>query len=122
MDYSLLGLGEATSIVTHIQINRWGNDVLVSCLYNPLGSSLPYQLIFKDCKEINWQIVDPDNQQESTADLIGFFMGAEHHQKPAVITTDIFELSITYGSFVLKKADETAVGVLTNTSHSKFQT
>lgn len=33
------------------------------------------------------------------ADLIGISLGEEAHQKPAVICTDIFEISVLYSSF-----------------------
>ncbi|WP_375498439.1 hypothetical protein [uncultured Nostoc sp.] len=46
---------------------------------------------------------DSEEVHESEADLIGFSIGAESHKKATVITTDIFELSIIYGSFVLQK-------------------
>ena len=46
---------------------------------------------------------DSEEVHELEADLIGFSIGAEFHKKAAVITTDIFELSIIYGSFVLQK-------------------
>lgn len=103
MDYALLALGKATSLVTNVLVTKWGSDVVVSCLYDPLGSSKPYQLIFKDCHEVRWQVVEPGDVQDSTADLIGFSIGAESHREAAVLTTDIFELSIIYGSFVLQK-------------------
>lgn len=103
MDYALLALGQASSLVKNIEVTQWGNAVVVSCLYDPLGFSKLYQLIFKDCHEVKWLVIEPGDAQESTADLIGFSMGAESHKKAAVITTDIFELSIVYGSFVLQK-------------------
>ncbi|MBF2005504.1 MAG: hypothetical protein IGS49_08560 [Chlorogloeopsis fritschii C42_A2020_084] len=103
MDYALLALGEATSLVTDVMFTKWGSEVVISCLYNPQESSKPYKLIFKDCNEVRWQVIDAEDVQESTADLIGFSIGAESHKKPAVITTDIFEISIIYGSFVLQK-------------------
>ncbi|MCV3212368.1 hypothetical protein OGM63_02285 [Plectonema radiosum NIES-515] len=46
---------------------------------------------------------DSEEIHELEADLIGFSMGTKSHQEPAVITTDIFEISIIYGSFFLQK-------------------
>ena len=117
-DYHLLKLGGLTSLITSVNVSLWGNEVTLECVYDPTHNRLPYVLVFQDCQDIRWSVHDSEEVHEPEADLIGFSMGAESHQKPAVITTDIFELSITYGSFVLKKADETVVDVPTTTSHS----
>ena len=103
MDYAQLNLGKATSLVTNVLVTKWGTDVTVLCLYNPLVSSQPYELIFRDCHKLRWEVITSEDMQEPTADLIGFSIGAESHQEAAVITTDMFELSILYGSFILQK-------------------
>ncbi|MBV8887825.1 MAG: hypothetical protein JO235_28035 [Chroococcidiopsidaceae cyanobacterium CP_BM_RX_35] len=106
MDYVLLNLGKAASLVTNIQVTKWGSNVVVSCLYDPLGASQPYQLIFRECREVRWQTVELENVHESTADLIGFSVGAGAYQEAAVLTTDVFELSIIYSDFVFQKIDK----------------
>ncbi len=103
MDYKALGLGAAASVVSDVNVTGWGSEVTVSCLYNPLDSPKPYQLVFVDCCEIQWQTIELKDVKESTADLIGFSAGAEAHQKAAVITTNIFEISIVYGKLVVRK-------------------
>lgn len=117
-DYHLLKLGGLTSLITGVKMSLWGNEVSLECVYDPTENRLPYVLVFQDCQDIRWSVHDLEEVHEPEADLIGFSMGAESHQKPAVITTDIFELSITYGSFILKKADEKAVDVPATISHS----
>ena len=117
-DYHLLKLGGLTSLITSVNVFLWGNEVSIECVYDPTGDRLPYVLVFQDCQDIRWSVHESEKVHDLEADIIGFYMGAESHQKPAVITTDIFELSITYCSFLLKKADETAVDVPTSTSHS----
>ncbi len=103
MDYALLTLGKSASLITNVLVTKWGSEVVVSCLYEPLGASRSYQLIFKDCHEVRWQVIEPGAVQDSTADLIGFSIGTGSHREAAVFTTDTFELSIIYGSFVLQK-------------------
>jgi hypothetical protein len=103
MDDALLELGPATSLVTDVSVTKWGSEVLVLCLYDPLGSRQPYQLVFKDCREVRWEIFDLNDVQESEADLIGFSGGADCHRDHAVITTDIFEVFITYGRFIVQR-------------------
>ncbi len=102
-DYHLLKLGGLTSLITSVKVSLWGNEVSLECVYNPAKERLPYVLIFQDCRDIRWTVHDSEEIHEPEADLIGFSMGIKSHQEAAVITTDIFELSINYGSFVLQK-------------------
>ncbi|KAF3885150.1 MULTISPECIES: hypothetical protein, partial [Nostocales] len=101
-DYYLFKLGGQTSLITSVMVSLWGNKVLIECVYNPT-ERLPYVLVFQDCRDIMWTVHDSEKLHEMEADLIGFSLGVESHQKAAVITTDIFELSIIYGSFFLQK-------------------
>ncbi|MEH2275434.1 MAG: hypothetical protein V7K40_11750 [Nostoc sp.] len=102
-DYHLLKLGGLTSLITSVNVFLWGNEVSVECVYEPTEDRLPYVLVFQDCHDIRWSVHDSEEVHELEADLIGFSIGAESHKKAAVITTDIFELSIIYGSFVIQK-------------------
>lgn len=100
-DYNLLGLGKLTSLVTNVNVSLWGAEVLLECVYDPTGNRLPYKLTFRDCREIRWDVHDPEAVSDLEADLIGISLGEDAHQKPAVIHTDIFEISVLYGSFSL---------------------
>lgn len=100
-DYNLLGLGELTSQVTNVKVSLWGAEVLLECVYDPTGNRLPYQLTFQECREIRWDVHDSEAAQDLEADLIGISLGEDAHRKPAVIHTDIFEISLLYGSFSL---------------------
>lgn len=103
-DYHLLGLGGLTSLITNIKVSLWGNEVLFECLYNPEAPS-PYVMVFKDCREMRWDVHDPEEVQDTFADLIGFHLGEDNHREPALIYTDIFEISLLYGSFTIHKGD-----------------
>ena len=102
-DYDLLRLGGLTSLVTGVKVALWGNQVSLECVYDPTGNRLPYVLIFQDCCDTRWTVHDDEEVHELEADLIGISLGEEAHRKPAVIHTDIFEISILYGSFKLQK-------------------
>ena len=104
-DYHLLGLGGLTSLITNVKISIWGNKILFECVYNP-DNRLPYTIVFQDCREINWEVYVPEEVGEVEADLIGIHLGEDAHRKPAVITTNIFEISIMYGSFYVDKDRE----------------
>ena len=103
-DYNLLGLGGLTSLVTNIKVSLWGNEVLIECVYNPEERS-PYVLAFKDCRDIRWTVHDEEEVGELEAEFLGISLGESSHRKPAVLTTDIFEISILYGSFSIHKSD-----------------
>lgn len=104
-DYNLLGLGGLTSLITNVKVSAWGNEVSIECVYNP-EERLPYVLEFKDCRAIGWTVHDEEEVGESEAEFFGISLGEPEHSKPAVITTDIFEISILYGSFSLHKGEK----------------
>lgn len=104
-DYHLLGLGNLTSLVTGVQVRRWGGEVTFRCLYDP-SSRQPYLLIFTDCREIDWNVHEASATEQSEADLIGILLGKDKHRQAAVITTNIFEVSVLYGQFEIRKVAE----------------
>ena len=104
-DYELLKVGGLTSLVTNVNVSLWGNEVVLECIYDPTGDRSPYSLVFQDCRLITWEVHDEEEIQEPEADLIGFHLGEDAHRKAALIHTDIFEISILYGSFSVHKAE-----------------
>jgi hypothetical protein len=62
---------------------------------------MPYILCFKQCEHIAWQIFKAlPNLQQLDAELIDISLGPRGAQQMAVLTTDVFELSFVYGSFL----------------------
>ena len=104
-DYNLLNLGGLTSLITNINVSLWGNEILFECIYDPTGDRSPYSLVFQDCRDISWEVFHPEDVKDPEADLIGFHLGEDAHRKAALIHTDIFEISILYGSFSVQKAE-----------------
>ncbi|NEQ99297.1 MAG: hypothetical protein F6K30_21745 [Cyanothece sp. SIO2G6] len=105
MDYRLLNLGPASSVVTDISIDKWCSEVTVSCLYDPSISKRPYELLFKECRGVSWELIEEENLDEVCAELIGLNLGLEKYEEAASITTDIFEMLITYGTAYLAIED-----------------
>ena len=103
MDYQALGLGEAASVVTAVTVDTDQHTIMISCLYDPQDTQMPYTLCFKQCEHIAWQTFKalPDLQQLD-AELIGISLGPRGAQQMAVLTADVFELSFVYGSFSLQ--------------------
>jgi len=111
MDYHRLGLGNASSLVQSFRIADWGATVLVECIYDPLGERRSYQLSFRDCSQVKIDLVPDAPVQEQEADLLGISLGQEGGRQPAVLTTDLFELHVTYQQFqCLKEKREEAPG------------
>jgi hypothetical protein len=119
MDYQALGLGEAASVVTAVTVDKDEHTIMVSCLYDPQDTQMPYTLCFKQCEHIVWQTCATClDLQQLDAELIGLSLGTSSAQQQAVLTTDVFELSFVYGSFALQTP--TSASYSTRTSqHSR---
>ena len=100
-DYALLALGNLTSTLVGVEVNRWGTELIVRCLYNPLDPQ-PYDLIFRGCRRIEFEpyVNDPLNDV-SQAEIIGLSLGEKGHQKPAVITSSVVEITVVYSTYEL---------------------
>ncbi len=99
MDYHRLGLGSASSLVEAVHIIDWGASVLVDCIYDPLGERMPYQLSFQGCSQLRIDLMPDAPVQEQEADLFGISLGEDGNRQAAVLTTDLFELHVTYQQF-----------------------
>ncbi len=110
MDYYRLGLGSASSLIQSVHVADWGASVLVDCIYDPLGERRAYQLSFRGCSQLRIDMIPDAPIQEPQADLLGIRLGQEGGRQPAVLTTDLFEMHITYQQFQCIKPGQT-VGV-----------
>src|SRR5215471_19708611 len=103
MNYQALGLGAAASVVTAVIVDKDKHTIMISCLYDPQDTQMPYTLCFKQCEYIAWQTFTALlDLQQLDAELIGISLGPRGVQQLAVLTTDVFELSFGYGSFSLQ--------------------
>jgi len=101
-DYHLLGMGNIASCVTKVEIECWGNRVIVSCLLDRSTICKPFQLLFENVLDLHWEIRDLDELEGNTTELLGFILGEGNQRKPAIITTTVFELSIRYESLTVQ--------------------
>ncbi len=63
-----------------------------------------FQLIFKDFHLQLWQILEDEyDPRQFNADVIGMEIGESGHRKPAVISTDLFEIFVSYGELEIQK-------------------
>src|SRR5438270_8158349 len=93
--YRLLGLGDAASIVTALELSNFGKSVLLRALYDPTARS-PFTILFKNCREVRLESYQDGPQGAPEATLVGIFLGKGAWTQPAVITTTAFEVSILY--------------------------
>ena len=114
MNYQALGLGAAASVVIAVIVDKDKHTIMISCLYDPQDTQMPYTLYFKQYEHIAWQTFNalPDLQQLD-AELIDILLGPRGAQQMAVLTTDMFELSFVYGSFSLQTPTSTSYSTRT---------
>ena len=109
MDYQALGLGEAASVVTAAIIIEDEGTIVISCLYDPQDTQMPYRLCFNQCSHIAWQPFDEGiNPHQLDAELIGISLETNGPQRLAVLTTDAFELSFSYKHFAVQTHPSTS--------------
>lgn len=103
-DYQRLGIGQSASVVSGLEFRNWGREVVVHCLYDPLVRK-PYTLHFNNCSDVRLQPIENRVGEGSGASLIGIALGNDAYQKPAIVTTEAFELSVLYEKWDLRWAD-----------------
>lgn len=91
-------LQDLVSVITDIRILKWGSEVEIECVDDPVNKQV-YILTFKKCTEVRLFAHDLDNVNESVDNLSGIIIGKEQYQEPAIVTGFIFELWVLYESF-----------------------
>jgi hypothetical protein len=92
----------SVSLVADVQVRNWGSELVLVCLDDPLTRQ-SYEFVYKDCREIRLSLHDAEATRATEADVIGFCEGTLAHADPAVLTTDLFELSILYGRLEIRQ-------------------
>lgn len=100
--FTFLGLGNFTSLITGIKFINWGETVLIDCVYN-VTTRLSYRIVFSKCYDIKWFLTDSDLINDIEADVIDFQIFQYEEKQYAYFHTDIFDISINYGSIKIEK-------------------
>jgi hypothetical protein len=102
--YETQGLNPADflSLITRVVFSGWGSDLQIECVIDAVDRQV-WILHFKKCSEINWYIHEPEALLDEEAQLISFRFGKDQHKEPAMIGTDIFDVSVRYEAFELYK-------------------
>ncbi len=102
--FEALHLAIGAWLITGIEYKRWNRDLVFNAIYDDSREDTVFHVIFKDCQYINWFAMgDEVDAHHAAVDVIGMEIGEGAHRKPAMITTDLFEVSITYGELVIEK-------------------
>ena len=100
------------ALVTDVRVRNWASELVLVCLDDPL-TRRPFELVFTNCREIRWSLDDAasNGADAAEADVIGLRWGQAGLVEPAIVTTDLFELSILYDRLQIREAtDDSAPG------------
>lgn len=104
MDFEKMNIEDFLSVVTNVCLLQWGSELQFACLDDPMNEQ-PYLLVFRNCREIKWTVLELDRVKDKEAELIGALAGRPNYQDPAIIHTDIFEVEILYEAFEIQKKE-----------------
>lgn len=92
------------SLVTDIQVRNWASELVLVCLDDPL-TRRTYELIYTNCREFRRSTDEAASilTEATEADIIGFHPGRASYLDPAVLTTDLFELSVLYDRLEIRE-------------------
>lgn len=104
---SALNLPPTTAIlVRSLEMVMWGRNLLFFCEAN----HIEFELHFKDCREMRWQIYTHMQHDKNPAfpptQLANCALGRGQHRSPAHLLTEHFGLSLVYGEVYLLRDDE----------------
>lgn len=100
--FKFLGLGNCVSLITNIKFAKWGETILIDCVYNPT-KRLNYRIVLSKCYKIEWFMTDSDSVNDIEADVIDFQIEKDKEGEYAYFHTDIFDILIHYGSIKIEK-------------------
>jgi hypothetical protein len=102
--YDLVGVDEGGLFITKIDSHLWGTERIVHFIYNPHIEDKSFRITFRSCTRFYWAYYgDEADERDENADVIGFDFRLDEHGKAAILTTDLFEVIIHYGSLEVEK-------------------
>ncbi|GAB4545159.1 MAG: hypothetical protein OHK0023_03030 [Anaerolineae bacterium] len=97
--FEMLGVAPSTLNINAVQITEWGTTLQLDCLYE----DKPFQVVFEDCKSIQWDVRGHPDERDTSAEVAGLFLGQSEHRESAIIVTDVCEIAVQYGELMLLK-------------------
>lgn len=100
-----LGLPPGNLAVRAIQLEAWGSQIVVDCIYRFPPEEKLFRLIFHDCRSIEWIVqkttVNMTGLEE--AQLIAHDLGKENYERTARLATTLAEVLIAYDKLKIER-------------------
>ena len=89
----------APSLITRVEVGQWGRELAFDGFDDPFARRRT-TLRSSVCRDLHWSNYG-DAATETEADVIGLCLGQANYLEAAIITTDLFELTIHYGTLTV---------------------
>lgn len=93
-------------LIQKVNLDKWGHEVILQSIFDPdFPDSTQFKLVFKKCSNVVWSADENEvDEHDREADVIGFDIDKDIIPNRALITTDLFSLSITYQELAIQKS------------------
>ena len=94
-------LSQGAWLINRIDLNYAAQSLEISANWD---EDYTFQLIFKGFHLLYWQILrDEYDPGTVNVDVIGMEFGEAAHRKPAILTTDLFEIGVSYNELEIQR-------------------
>jgi hypothetical protein len=102
--FERLGLRPGGILLNGFEFAYWGKTLIIFGVYNAWEENLLFRLIFENCTDIQWQpYADDISQSDKQCDVIGILFGTSQSLETCIITTDLFEVVVSYSQLTIVK-------------------
>ena len=95
--------------VDEVRLRDWGGGLVLDCRCEPgqPDSPVPFQIILKDCRDIQWRVYAHLSHTEGAplppTPVVNIKLGSPTHRKPLALLTDAFGVTISYGEIAIHR-------------------
>lgn len=100
--FDLIDARTGNIAISGFEMEKWGGEVVVKCLYRYPPEEKPFNLRFKQVRSVQWITVKMDAEDE-TAQVLTHDIGEGNYQRTARFATVLAEVVISYDSVVVEK-------------------
>lgn len=100
--FDLIGERTGNIVITGFDVEKWGGEMVVNCLYRYPPDEKPFKIRFKHVRSIQWITVKMD-ATEDTAQVLTHDIGEGQYQRTARFATILAEVVISYDSVEIEK-------------------
>ncbi len=102
-----LGWQPGNIMVQALRLEQWGSRLVVVALYRHPPLEKRFELIFTDCRGIQWYVQKSLTEMRRYSDtpLLTHDLGEENHQRTARLATTLAEVILSYGTLTIEVHD-----------------